>query len=136
MTDWKLAMIVVLPFLSGEGKLRAWAALLGASLAAMVLHEPFEWFIIDAIAAAIVMRPLAKVPQKAIGICFIGMMFYSLGFIIGGEGDPYLYRMVLTGIGWIQWAILAGWVGHDIFEPFVSRWRAGRDKVVIEGRFP
>lgn len=136
LTAWKLALLAVLPFLRSEGMLRTWAAMMGGSLATFTFHSPESWFIIDAISAAIVLRPLAGLMQKAIGICFVGMMFFSLGFIIGGQADPALYRMALTGAGWVQWALLLGWTIHDVLGPYISRHRAGHHPRPSASRFP
>jgi hypothetical protein len=85
----------------------------GASMATYVVHDAVGYLAIDAIAAAIVVARPAGLPQKAIGLLFVWMMMFDLGFLLSPHAGWDLFAALSTGIGWLQWCILAGWEGHD-----------------------
>lgn len=138
MGEWKLAMLALLPLMAARRRVswlqfltspmvRTWCALFGASVATYFATTPESYFIIDGLAAAVVLRPKAGCAQRAIGALFASMMVFDLGFILGGENAPTLYLMGLTGMGWAQWAFMALWIGHDFFGHSLARWRAARN---------
>lgn len=94
---------------------RTWAVMFAASMATFVIHSPVGFMAIDALAAAFVMVRPAGLPQRLIGALFVGMLMFDLGFYVSTKADPALFYSILTGIGWLQWAILAAWSGHDIW---------------------
>jgi hypothetical protein len=121
-------MLVIAPFMRGRPMLRTWAALLGASVATYWVQTPLGYLAIDAVAAAIVVARPSGLAQKAIGALFVCMVLFDLGFYLSPviadflnqfgfrlseQADVELFRAVLTWIGWVQAAILAGWLGHD-----------------------
>ena len=116
LTAWDAAMLALLPFLRGHQMARTWAALGGASIATFFVHDPVGYIAIDAIAAALVLRDPAGLPQKAIASLFVVMMFFEIGFVLSPQASWETFTAVLTGLGWAQWAILAGWFGGE-------RWR-------------
>lgn len=113
MTDWKVAMMMLAPFLRGRPMLRTWAALFGASLSTFWIYTPLGYLLVDAVAAAIVVARPSGLAQKSIGALFVCMVLFDLGFYLSPQADVALFRAVLTGIGWVQWLILGAWTGHD-----------------------
>jgi hypothetical protein len=115
MTEWKWAMLAIIPFLRGREMVRTWAVMFTASMATFVIHTPVGYMAIDAVAAALVMVRPAGLPQRLIGALFVGMLMFDLGFYLSPGADQVLFNGILTGIGWLQWAILGAWTGHDIW---------------------
>lgn len=121
MTSWDAAMVGLLPFMRTRQLARTWLALMGASLATFFVHDAVGYFVIDALAAAIVMRRPSSIPQKLIGALFTLMAIYDLGYVLSAQGDWQLFTTALRYVGWAQWAVLAGWTGHDIVGRYL-RW--------------
>lgn len=131
MSEWKLAMLLALPFMQRGAKLRTWFALMGASLAAMAF-PPLTvgaYIAIDIAAGAIVLaRPAGEV-QRLIGRCFVLMVGFHLGFALNlalgpVEGADLFYYQANTATGWLQFAILLGW----------GLWDAGKALVGVADR--
>lgn len=118
LTAWKAAMLMLTPFMRGRQMLRAWVAMFGASVAAYFVRDPVAYIAIDAIAAALVMARPSGLPQRAIGALFVLMLMFDLGFYLSPQANPGLFYMVLMALGWGQWAILAGWTGHDAWRNY------------------
>jgi hypothetical protein len=106
-------MIGLSPFMRGHQMTRTWLAVMGASVATYFVHDPLGFMAIDAIAAAIVMARPAGLPQKAIGALFTLMVLFDLGFYLSPQNGWDLFYGALSFVGWVQWAILAGWFGYD-----------------------
>lgn len=128
MTEWKFAMLMLAPFMRGHQMMRTWAAVMGASVATFFVHDPIGFVAIDAIAAALVMARPNGLPQKAIGALFALMVMFDLGFYLSPSADWALFSSVLTGIGWVQWLILAGWTGHDAWRNYRG-WSDATDRL-------
>ena len=111
-------MLMLSPFMRGHQMLRTWIAVMGASVATMFFHGAVAFIAIDAIAAAVVMARPTGLPQKVIGALFALMVMFDLGFYLSPSADWGLFSAVLTGIGWLQWLILAGWTGHGFWRDY------------------
>ena len=136
LTAWKIAMVLALPLMLGRRQLPlverfytrrvwTWAILMGASLLAAIL-PPFVkyWAVMDIIAALLVLsRRPAGCPQQVIGGIFAFMAVADVGYWIGGEAAPELFRQFMEVLGWVQFAALAAWGGYDLF---FFRYRPGR----------
>ena len=120
LTTWNYAMFAIAPFMRGMPMLRTWVALSAASFLAWHASDLVAWIAIDALAAAVVVSRPAGFPQKLIGALFVCMVLFDLGFYLSPQADSVLFIAVCTAIGWVQWAVLAGWTGHDA-------WRRYRD---------
>jgi len=106
-------MICLIPLMFGQAKARTWAALMGAALAASVLPFMAAFVVIDLIAAAVVLRRPAGIAQRMIGLLFVGMVFYEIGFLLSDGNQRGLLVASLVALGWLQWAVLAGWGAYD-----------------------
>lgn len=106
-------MMLLLPFLRGRHKLRTWAAVFGASIATYFIQDPVGYLIIDSIAAAIVVARPAGIAQKIIGMLFVWMMMFDLGYLLSPHAGWDLFFGLSLALGWLQFTILAGWEGHD-----------------------
>lgn len=115
MTEWKWAMLALLPLLRGREMQRTWAVMFVASLATFVIHGPVAYMAIDALAAALIMVRPAGLAQRMIGALFVVMLMFDLGFYLSPGADGNLFRSILTGIGWVQWLILGVWTSHDLW---------------------
>ena len=111
---WKVAMILIAPFMRGRPMLRTWIALFGASIATFWIYGPLGYLVIDALAASIIVARPSGLAQKAIGALFVCMVLFDLGFYLSPQANGELFRTVLTVIGWGQWLILGAWAGHDL----------------------
>ena len=146
MSDWKIAMVVLLPLLAvgspvrlwgvhlpSGSKGRTWLVLFSASVAAMLFSADSVWpfAIIDGLAGYFVLRHPRGEAQRAIGTIFIMMLFLHLGFYLAcrlqpGPHDFLGYVMANRLLGWLQWACLASWgVGDAINRLVVYRRTAG-----------
>jgi len=101
-------------------KLRSWSALYGSSVLGWWMtpatgQTPYLLYIVLCLGGAAWTLKAWKGPaQHAIGVLFGLMAFFHLGALLAGEADPGpIYRWVLTGMGWVQLAILIGWGAHD-----------------------
>ena len=153
MTLWQVAMICLLPLLASASpvkvwrvplpygaKLRAWAALIGAGIAARLIGYPdgvpveVVWTMVDLTAAVIVLWPpkshaYRHESQRAIGLLFAAMALTNIGFFIAGQMQPV--SRDYTGIvqfeallGWLQWACLLSWgIGDAVERAFRRAWR-------------
>lgn len=153
MSDWKIAMVCLLPLLAIGSPVRfwniavpwgargrAWLALFGASCAALLL-APFGIFAyaaIDGIAAAIVLKRPRGEAQRAIGLLFVAMLFAHLGFYLAlrmqpGPHDYTAYVQFNQLLGWLQWACLLSWgIGYAL-ERLRGARSAGGDLLVDNG---
>ena len=113
-------MLGLSPFMRGRQMLRTWIVLMGASVATYVVHDPVSFMAIDAISAAAIMARPSGLPQRAIGALFTLMVLFDLGFYLSPQNGWGLYYSALSVVGWVQWAILAGWAGHDWFGRYRS----------------
>jgi len=113
VSEWKLAMLMLSPFMRGKQKLRTWLAVAGASVATFFVTDPVGYLAIDAIAAAVVVARPSGLPQKAIGGLFVFMMMFDLGFVLSPHAGWDLFASLSTAVGWVQWMILGAWAGHD-----------------------
>jgi len=136
--EWKLAMVFALPLMFGMGwraKCRTWAALMGASLASIVLPYAAAFMVIDLLAGAMVLRRPAGCGQRAIGLIFAGMALFDIGFIIAGQHDVQAFTGFMVSLGWLQFAILFAWGGYDHWGHHLRRgWAACGLPLVDAGR--
>lgn len=135
MTSWDAAMLGLTPFMRGHQMMRTWLALMGASLSTFVVHDAVGYFLVDVTAAGIVMSKPSSLPQRLIGALFTLMAVYDFGFwaagaLFGLQGDWTLFTSALRYTGWAQWAVLAGWAGHDFLGRFV-RWNGPADSASL-----
>lgn len=126
-------MLLTLPLMAAGPKLRVWLAMLGASIAALLLPAlpigappPIgtiaAYIAIDFIAACIVLKSPAGWVQRAIGGLFAGMLFFHIGFFVASDGSNVVaYVDKLTAIGWVQWACLFAWGLFDAGKAVVSQ---------------
>jgi hypothetical protein len=120
-------MFAIAPLMRGKPMLRTWVALSAASAAAWLVNDVIAFIAIDAIAAALIVARPAGLPQKLIGALFVCMVLFDLGFYLSPQADAGLFFSVLTVIGWFQWAVLAGWTGHDAWRRY-SDWTGSVDR--------
>lgn len=121
---WFVAMIFAIPLLWFSGargpKLRTWGAMFSASavawllwLAGVPVPAPGVYLGIDLLAGAIVLKTPRGLPQRAIGLMFVGLALYDVGFILSKQNSTALYMWSLAAIGWLQFACLWGWGLYD-----------------------
>lgn len=134
MTDWKIAMLCLLPLMADPAKMRTWGALMGASLAAMFAPFLAAFVVIDLIAGAIVLRHPRGCAQRMIGLLFAGMVFFELGFLISDGNQRDLLMTSLVALGWAQWAMLATWGAYDAAGYCIRRLGFARRSLVAERR--
>lgn len=115
-------------------KLRTWAAMMGASLAAMFAPFVTAFVVIDIIAAAVVLKRPASCAQRMIGLLFVGMVFFELGYLISPRNQHGLLMFGLQGLGWMQFAILAAWGCHDVLGYYLDRRGTAGSQVAAERR--
>ncbi|CAB4140035.1 hypothetical protein UFOVP407_7 [uncultured Caudovirales phage] len=131
MSDWQTAMLCILPLMLASGigeasvrawwyvtgpKLRCWAVILAASLAARsvtpaVGETPFQAYMyIDFLAGvAIAARPFTG-PQRILCLLFISMVVADF---LGGAGFENLFRSASLILGYAMWAVLLIWGMRD-----------------------
>lgn len=114
-------MLTLIPFLRGRPKLRTWCAMAGASAATLYVQGPVGYVAIDALAAVVVISRPAGLAQKAIGTLFALMMIFDLVYALTARANPELFYNSLIALGWVQWAILGAWIGHDYVGRYL-RW--------------
>ena len=130
MSEWKLAMLLALPFMQrgpscGHG-LHLWGVIGGHGLPSAYGGA---YIAIDIAAGAIVLaRPAGEV-QRLIGRCFVLMVGFHLGFALNlalgpVEGADLFYYQANAATGWLQFAILLGW----------GLWDAGKALVGVADR--
>jgi len=138
---WLAAMMALLVFMlmqrAGDGwpvhKLRTWAAMMWSSFLAWgavmvpdatLMHVVLMFIAIDIVAGYIVMIRPAGHAQKAIGLCYMVMIFYHIGIAAASLYGPVFtdsYTAFLTATGWAQFAILTLWSGWDVGRACVHR---------------
>lgn len=111
-------MLAIAPMMRGNQMLRTWVAMFGASVLAWVVQDVVAYIAIDAVCAAIIMARPSGLPQKAIGALFTLMVMFDLGFFLSPSADWSLFAGALSAVGWVQWAILVGWTGHDFWRDY------------------
>lgn len=121
-------MLLIAPIMRQKPMLRTWAAMFGASIAALYSPSLAGYMVIDGIAAAIIMSRPAGLPQRAIGALFALMMVFDLGFYLSPQQGWDLFVAASTAIGWVQWAILGVWAGHDAWGRYI-RWSDPRNGI-------
>ena len=95
-------------------KLRVWLVLISASALTRFTGSLFDYMAIDAICAALIMARPRGSQQRFIGALFVMMLVCDLGFYLSGAANPAPLFGILSALGWLQFAILAVWTGHDI----------------------
>lgn len=121
MTDWKVAMLCLLPLMWGQAKGRTWSALFASSLAALFAPFLSAFIVIDLIAAGIILRRPAGIAQRSIGALFVGMILFEIGFLLSEGNQQGLMLSGLQALGWAQWAILATWGAYDAIRYCIYR---------------
>lgn len=149
MSDWKIAMVCLLPLLAVGSpvslwgvrlpsgmKGKTWLVLFSASLAGMLFDASaiMAFLAIDALGAFFVLQRPRGETQRAIGILFIMMMFLHLGFYAAcrlqpGPHDLTGYANFNRLLGWLQWACLAFWGVGDALVRLVMDRGPSRDLV-------
>lgn len=127
MSEWKIAMLCLLPLMFGGAKPRTWLAVMGSSVMAMILPlSPIAYLAIDIACGGLVLARPAGVAQRAIGLLFACMAIIDLGFLLSEQLAPMSYYWTLSVLGWGQFAILACWGTHDTGKAVVRRaWPRG-----------
>ena len=148
MTDWKIAMICIMPLLAWRlvlfkaswrdylfcPKLRTWAALFAASVVASYTPSVGAFVAIDIVAGAIVLRHPAGLAQRLIGFLFVCMVLFELGYLLSEQNQAQFLVTGLTGIGWMQWCILVAWGACDVLGYCLDRNGVGSRQVAAERR--
>lgn len=129
MSDWKIAMVILLPLLAVGSPVRIWGVhmpagrkgwtwlvLFCSALAGGLFAGTSVWpfAVIDAVSAWFVLKRPRGEAQRAIGTIFIMMLFLHLGFYLAcrlqpGPRDFLGYVYWERSLGWLQWACLASW---------------------------
>lgn len=113
---WKCAMLAIVPLMAGgPERTRAWAAMMGGSVATMLLPYAPAYLMFDLVAGAVVLRRPAGTAQRMIALIFAGMAIFDIGFLIGGQRDAAMFTAFQSLLGWVQFAILLAWGLHDRF---------------------
>lgn len=120
-------MLAIAPLMRGNQMLRTWVAMFGASVLAWMVQDVVVYIAIDAICAAIIMARPSGLPQKTIGALFTLMVMFDLGFFLSPSADWSLFAGALSAVGWVQWAILVGWTGHDFWRDY-RNWSNALDR--------
>ena len=151
MSDWKIAMVVLLPLLAvGDRKwirgipvpwgplARTWLAMMLAGMIASGLpYDSVRTFaVIDFAAAAVILSSPRGEAQRLVGFIFGGMVFAHAGFYssIAGQLQPgpddFLgYAILQRLLGWAEYvALLAG--GIYAAERSFNNWRDARGRGV------
>jgi len=137
MTDWKLAMCLIVPLMWGGAKPRTWAAIMAGSLLAMLRGalDPAVNIVIDVVCGALVLTRPMGLAQKCIGIIFAGMALFDVGFVLSPQMDGGAsYYQSLVFLGWVQFAILAVWGVNDSGKMLIRRLWLDRRPMVIGAR--
>lgn len=149
---WTVAMLALLVFMlmqrAADGwpvhKLRTWAAMMwssglawGAILVpdATLMHVVLMFIAIDIVAGYIVMIRPAGHAQKAIGLCYMVMIFYHIGVAAASLYGPVAtesYTAFLSATGWAQLAILTLWSGWDVGRACLHRLGFNRHRNTAE----
>lgn len=146
MSDWKIAMVCLLPLLAVGSPFNLWGirlpwgrkgwtwlVLFSAAIAAGMFpgDSILPFMAIDATAAFLVLQRPRGETQRAVGILFIMMLFLHLGFYLAcrlqpGPHDFNGYAYANRLLGWLQWASLTSWgVGDALVRLVVHRRNAG-----------
>lgn len=128
MSDWKLAMLLILPFMVWQAKfamVRTWAALMANSLLAGLFPFVAAYIFIDGIAAWAVLRRPMGLAQRAIGLLFAGMVLTHVGFLLSPQASGLLHWQVNMLIGWLQFGCLFAWGAFNVVEFVAGRMRSG-----------
>lgn len=152
MADWHYAMLLIAPLMLhwrgswtkrlSTRRLRIWAVMLAASLAAYAvpslvlgavppLAVMVGYMAIDLTAGVAVTYPRpANCAQRTIGALFAGMLCFDIGFFSVSDGSNIQQFVdALEGLGWVQWACLFSWGIWNVGKAVVgSRW-SGRPAV-------
>lgn len=147
-TSWVQVMLCIVPLLlvsssSGAGrrawwrgtepKLRAWFAMLFASLAAYAMQPvegqmPFvAYACIDLLAGLAVLSSPSGLYSRLIGALFLVMLIVEGGAGIGGSDGTGFYQSTMLFLGWVMWAILLGWGAHDAGKSLAA-WFGGHSR--------
>ena len=100
-------------------RLRVWAAMVGACVAAYAFPNVWFYLAIDIVAAAVIMTHPKTLPQRAIGLCYIGMILLTSGFILrnlfgvqiflSAAEEPTVLKSAHDFLSWLAVAILFAW---------------------------
>lgn len=137
VTSWKLAMLLTGPLMVTRPKLRTWAAMMLASIAAWLVPygDAAAYLAIDLLAGGLVLVRPAGVPQRIVGALFAGMAMFDIGFLLSGETvGTAAYMAANIWAGWLQWAVLFIWGGHDAARYIADRYWPSRHPVPVAGR--
>lgn len=107
------------------------ASYAGQAVTPQVGYPPILWYaVIDFLSACLVLARPAGAAQKAIGVCFAGMILYHAGialavWLFGTDINYAPYYDFMTRVGWLQFAILAAWGSWDsggaVYNRFLRR---------------
>lgn len=152
MSDWKIAMVCLLPLLAVGSPLRLWgvhipwgkrgrtwlilfgAAVIGGFFSA---GNIMAFAAIDAVSAWLVLKHPRGESQKAIGLIFVMMLCVHIGFYVAcrmqpGPHDVEGYAAFNRLLGWLQWAFLLSWGATSAVVRFVHNRRASRNVLASE----
>jgi hypothetical protein len=149
---WLVAMMVASVLLGLTGNLKqkglAWGSMFFAWLFGMLAITAWGFYpppviafmFIDGLAARIVLSRPRSLGQQLVGLGFIMMLAWHIGFYFTDMSGVKLYLEVQLYIGWIQWGVLMAWGGIDAGKAFgVWPWRnramvAGKNDIGAGGR--
>lgn len=132
MSEWKIAMLCLLPLMFGGAKPRTWGAVMGSSVMAMFLPMlPAAYLVIDIACGGLVLVRPAGTAQRAIGLLFSFMAIIDLGYLLSPQLAPLTYYWTLSVLGWGQFAILACWGAYDTGKAIVLRYGPRRHLLAV-----
>ena len=117
---------------------RAWVAMFGAWLFGMMAIEALGYYpppvvafmIIDGLAARVVLMRPRSLGQQLVGIGFVMMFAWHVGFYFTDMTGVNLYLKVQLWLGWIQWGVLMVWGGADAGKAF-GLWPWGSSTMAV-----
>ena len=111
MTEWKLAMLCIAPFMQGRAQIITWAMLMGASFASYLAPNAVFYLALDMAGFLLFYR--GGKWQQAIAVLFAGMAMLDVAAL----ALPNSYLSMMHLFGWMQWLVLAAWGIADIGPP-------------------
>lgn len=145
ITPWKIAMLLILPLMWREWrvrgldpqKARVWCAMMGGSVASLILadivptgtHQLGAYVLLDFLVARLILSHPISLAQKALGALSGVMVLFGVGYLLSvlqGKSNPELYGQAMLAMSWARWAILASWGAGDAVGMAVRRLRVAR----------
>lgn len=132
MSDWKFAMLLILPLMLAPARLRVWVAMMAGSVAALYVPQglPEEAVVslyipIDIAVGAVILAHPRGDWQRALGSLSVGMIGLSVGYlgemVLIGRHNPDFYWRIMMVLSWTRFALLFAWGAYDVAELAVHR---------------